>query len=291
MDPLCNPFAPGAGSRPPELAGREELLAQAHLALQRIRLGRSEKSQMLLGLRGVGKTVLLNRIAEQAEALGYEHVQLEAPEGRPLASYLAPALKTILLRLDRVEQARVWAGESMAALRGFASAFKVSLGDVKIGLSEPLRADSGNLEVDLPELLVATAQAAKAADTSVALMIDEVHYLTEDELRGVIVALHRVVQRGLPLILFGAGLPQLAALAGDAKSYAERLFDFPAVAALAQDAAAQAIQNPIEEEGAQIDADALSTIVALTQGYPYFLQEWGKHTLPQRRAPGSPWPT
>lgn len=127
----------------------------------------------------------------------------------------------------------------MAALRGFASAFKVSLGDVKIGLSEPLRADSGNLEVDLPELLVATAQAAKAADTSVALLIDEVHYLTEDELRGLIVALHRVVQRGLPLILFGAGLPQLAALAGDAKSYAERLFDFPAVAALAPDAAAQ----------------------------------------------------
>ena len=138
MDPLRNPFAPGAGSRPPELAGREELLAQSQLALQRIRLGRSEKSQMLLGLRGVGKTFLLNRIAEQAQALGYEHVQLEAPEGRPLASYLAPALKTILLRLDRVEQARVWAGEAMAALRGFASAFKVNLGDVKIGLSELL---------------------------------------------------------------------------------------------------------------------------------------------------------
>lgn len=285
MDPLRNPFAPGAGSRPPELAGREELLVQAQLALQRIRLGRSEKSQMLLGLRGVGKTVLLNRIAEQAEALGYEQVQLEAPEGRPLASYLAPALKTILLRLDRVEQARVWAGEAMAALRGFASAFKVSLGDVKIGLSEPLRADSGNLEVDLPELLVATAQAAKAADTSVALLIDEVHYLTEDELRGLIVALHRVVQRGLPLILFGAGLPQLAALAGDAKSYAERLFDFPAVAALAPNAAAQAIQDPIEDEGAQIHADALSEIVTLTQGYPYFLQEWGKHTWAAAQGP------
>jgi hypothetical protein len=240
---------------------------------------------MLLGLRGVGKTVLLNRIAEQAEALGYEQMQLEAPEGRPLASYLAPALKTILLRLDRVEQARVWAGEAMAALRGFASAFKVSLGDVKIGLSEPLRADSGNLEVDLPELLVATAQAAKAADTSVALLIDEVQYLTEDELRGLIVALHRVVQRGLPLILFGAGLPQLAALAGDAKSYAERLFDFPAVDALAPNAAAQAIQDPIEEEGAQIDADALSTIVTLTQGYPYFLQEWGKHTWAAAQGP------
>jgi hypothetical protein len=278
MDPLRNPFAPGAGSRPPELAGRDALLNQAHLALQRIRLGRSEKSQLLLGLRGVGKTVLLNRIAEQAEALGYEQAQLEAPEGKPLASYLAPALKTILLRLDRVEQARAWAAEAMAALRGFASAFKVSLGEVKVGLSEPPRADSGNLEVDLPELLVATAQAAKAAGTSVVILIDEVQYLTEDELRGLIVALHRVVQRGLPLILFGAGLPQLAALAGDAKSYAERLFDFPAVAALPADAAAQAIQEPIQEEGAQINADALADIVMLTQGYPYFLQEWGKHT-------------
>ena len=278
MDPLRNPFAPGAGSRPPELAGRDALLNQAHLALQRIRLGRSEKSQLLLGLRGVGKTVLLNRIAEQAEALGYEQAQLEAPEGKPLASYLAPALKTILVRLDRVEQARAWAAEAMAALRGFASAFKVSLGEVKVGLSEPPRADSGNLEVDLPELLVATAQAAKAAGTSVVILIDEVQYLTEDELRGLIVALHRVVQRGLPLILFGAGLPQLAALAGDAKSYAERLFDFPAVAALPADAAAQAIQEPIQEEGAQINADALADIVMLTQGYPYFLQEWGKHT-------------
>ncbi len=285
MDPLRNPFAPGAGSRPPELAGRDALLNQAQLALQRVRLGRSEKSQLLLGLRGVGKTVLLNRIAEQAEALGYEVAQLEAPEGRPLASYLAPALKSILLRLDRVEQARAWAGQAMAALRGFASAFKVSVGDVKMGLSEPPRADSGNLEVDLPELLVATALAAKAAETSIVILIDEVQYLSEDELRGLIVALHRVVQRGLPLILFGAGLPQLAALAGEAKSYAERLFDFPAVVALPPDAAAQAIEEPIEVEGARIDADALAEIVGLTQGYPYFLQEWGKHTWAAAKGP------
>ena len=285
MDPLRNPFAPGAGSRPPELAGRDTLLEQALLALKRVQLGRSEKSQVLLGLRGVGKTVLLNRIAEQAEDLGYALVQLEAPEGRPLASYLAPALKTILLRLDRVEQARLWAGQAMAALRGFATAFKVSVGEVKIGLSEPTSADSGNLEVDLPELLVVTAQAAKAASTSVVILIDEVQYLSEDELRGLIVALHRVVQRGLPLILFGAGLPQLAALAGDAKSYAERLFDFPEVSALPPDAAAQAIQEPIEEEGARIEADALAEIVALTQGYPYFLQEWGKHAWATAEGP------
>jgi len=222
--------------------------------------------------------VLLNRIAELAGEIGYEQVQLEAPEGRSLASYLAPALKTLLLRLDRVEQARVWAGEAMAALRGFASAFKVSVGDVKLGLSEPPRADSGNLEVDLPELLVATAQAAKAADTSVVLLIDEVQYLAEEELRGLIMALHRIAQKGLPLILFGAGLPQLAALAGEAKSYAELLFAFPEIGALDPASAAQAIVEPILEEGAWIDADALAEIVRLTEGYPYFLQEWGKHT-------------
>lgn len=285
MDPLRNPFAPGAGSRPPELAGRSALLQEAELALQRVRLGRAEKSKMLLGLRGVGKTVLLNRIAEVAEAIGYEQAQLEAPEGRPLATYLVPALKSILLRLDRVEQAKAWAGEAMAALRGFAGVFKVSVGDVKLGLSEPIRADSGNLEVDLPELLVSTARAAEAAGTSVVILIDEVQYLAEDELRGLIVALHRIAQKGLPMILFGAGLPQLAALAGEAKSYAERLFDFPAVGALEPEAACQAIADPIREEGAAITEEALAEIVRVTEGYPYFLQEWGKHTWQQAMGP------
>ena len=285
MDPLRNPFAPGAGSRPPELAGRSTLLRDAELALRRVRLGRAEKSQMLLGLRGVGKTVLLNRIAEQAEAIGYEQAQLEAPEGRPLADYLVPALKTILVRLDRIEQAKAWAGEAMAALRGFSSAFKVSLGDVKLGLSEPPRADSGNLEVDLPELLVSTARAAQAAETSVVILIDEVQYLSENELRGLIVALHRISQKGLPMILFGAGLPQLAALAGEAKSYAERLFDFPSVGALDRAAATQAIADPIHDEGASISEEALEEIVRVTEGYPYFLQEWGKHTWQQASGP------
>lgn len=285
MDPLRNPFAPGAGSRPPELAGRSALLEAAELALRRVRLGRAEKSQMLLGLRGVGKTVLLNRIAELAESIGYEQAQLEAPEGRPLAAYLVPALKSMLLRLDRVEQARAWASEAMAALRGFAGAFKVSVGEVKLGLSEPVRADSGNLEVDLPELLVSTARAAQAAGTSVVILIDEVQYLTEDELRGLIVALHRIAQKGLPMILFGAGLPQLAALAGEAKSYAERLFDFPGVGALDLQAAGQAIADPIRDEGAGITAEALAEIVRVTEGYPYFLQEWGKHTWNQANGP------
>ena len=278
MDPLRNPFAPGAGSRPPELAGRDEIIESARIALGRVRLGRAEKSQMLLGLRGVGKTVLLNRISELAEDSGYSVVMLEAPEGQRFARYLAPALKAVILRLSRIERARGHAARAMGALRGFASAFKVTIGDVEFGVTEPPTADSGNLEVDLPELLLATGQTARAAETSVCICLDEVQYLTEEDLRGLIVALHRVAQRGLPVVLFGAGLPQVAAMAGEAKSYAERLFDYPEVGALTNEAAVTAVREPVREEGADITDDSLRRIVTVTEGYPYFLQEWGKHT-------------
>lgn len=232
---------------------------------------------MLLGLRGVGKTVLLNRIEGMAGDIGYLTVLMEAPEGQRLAAYLAPSLKSALLRLSRVERAKDYAARAMGALRGFASVFKVSIGEVEFGVAEPEIADSGNLEVDLPELLIATAEAAKAAETSVAVFVDEVQYLTEEDLRALIVALHRIVQKGLPLVLFGAGLPQVAALAGEAKSYAERLFDYPGVGPLDPEAAETAVREPIQDEGAAIEPAALRQIVQVTKGYPYFLQEWGKH--------------
>ncbi len=286
MNPLRNPFSPGAGASPPELAGREKVIEAATIALHRIRRGKPEKSQMLLGLRGVGKTVLLNKISDLAENLGYQVVMLEAPEGQRLAQYLAPALKSALLRLSKVEKAKDYASRAIGALRGFASAFKVSVGEVDVTVTEAPAADSGNLEIDLPELLLAIGQAAKAADSSVALLVDEVQYLDEEDLRALIVALHRIAQRGLPLVLFGAGLPQVAALAGEAKSYAERLFDYPAIGALADDAARRAVREPIRDEGADIEAEALDRIVAVTHGYPYFLQEWGKHSWNQ--APKSP---
>ncbi len=221
-----------------------------------------------------------------AEEKGHLVVQLEAPEGQKLAEYLAPALKSVLLRLSRVEQAKDYATRAMGALRGFASVFKVSIGEVGFGVAEPPTADSGNIEFDLPELLIATAQAAKAADTSVAVFVDEVQYLSEEDLRALIVALHRVAQKGLPLVLFGAGLPQVAALAGEAKSYAERLFDYPEVGPLDPSAAERAVREPVRSEGADIDAGALHEIVEVTQGYPYFLQEWGKHAW--NTAPRSP---
>lgn len=241
---------------------------------------------MLLGLRGVGKTVLLNRIGEIAEEIGYLVVQLEAPEGQRLAEYLAPPMKAVLLKLSRVEKARELTTRAMGALRGFAGAFKVSVGEIELGLSAPPAADSGNLEVDLPELFLAVAAAAKAADTSVAICLDEVQYLAEGDLRSLIVALHRIAQKNMPLVLFGAGLPQIAALAGEAKSYAERLFDFPEVGPLHPDAAADAVREPITDEQQQINDDALERIVEVTQGYPYFLQEWGKHAW--NTAPHSP---
>ena len=286
MDRLDNPFAPGAGAPPPELAGRSDIIDLANVSLHRVRRGRPEKSQMLLGLRGVGKTVLLNRIRTLAEDLEYHTVLLEAPEDRPLAVYLSPALKSVLLRLSRVEQAKEYAASAMAALRGFASAFKASIGEIDFGLNELPTADSGNIEVDLPELLSKTGRAAQAAGSSIVLLIDEVQYLSEPDFRALIVSLHQATQQGLPLVCFGAGLPQIAALAGDAKSYAERLFDFPEVGALTPDAARQAIREPVQDENAKIAPDALDAIVSLTEGYPYFLQEWGKHTW--NHAPQSP---
>jgi hypothetical protein len=232
---------------------------------------------MLLGLRGVGKTVLLNRIGLLAEETGYLVVQLEAPEGQRLATYLAPALKSTLLKLSKRAQAKDLAARAMGALRGFASAFKVSIGEVEFGVSEPQAADSGNIEIDLPELLIVIAEAARASSSSVAILIDEVQYLVEQDLRGLIVALHRVSQRALPLVLFGAGLPQIAALAGEAKSYAERLFDYPEVGPLAVGAARTALREPILDEGAEIEEHALDEIIKVTKCYPYFIQEWGKH--------------
>ena len=202
MDPVRNPFAPGAGTPPPELAGRGAILGVTSLALQ-----------------------------------------------------------------------------SLSTLRSFAAAFKVSVGEIKLSLSESpaVLADSGNLEVDLPELLLQVAQVARAAGRVLVVLLDEVQYLSAEELRSLIVALHRAAQKGLPVILFGAGLPQVAALAGEAKSYAERLFAFPALGPLSPEAAAEAVREPVEHEGAALEPAALAEIVERTQGYPYFLQEWGKH--------------
>lgn len=281
MDPIRNPFAPGAGTPPPELAGRDELRESLRVSIERTRLGRPAKSAMLVGLRGVGKTVLLDRIRLDAEASGIHTVRIEAPEGRSLPAILAPQLRQGLLRLSRLDAARDYAVRGLRALTGFASKLKVTYNDIEVGFdfeAEPGLADNGDLEHDLQALFEQVGLAAKAAQTAVALFIDELQYVEEDQLAALITAMHRTEQQQLPVILIGAGLPQLRGQMGNAKSYAERLFEFPEIGPLPDEAARQAIGRPIEHEGAAIQRDAVERILGLTEGYAYFLQEWGSHT-------------
>jgi len=278
LDPVKNPFSPGAGSPPPELAGRAPILEQVRILLGRVRLGKSEKSLMLTGLRGVGKTVLLNEVRRMAEEAGYRTVMIEAQEEKALGPQLAAPLKTVFFDLDRLAQAGDRAKRGLRVLRSFLSGLKVKVGDVEVGLDiepETGAADSGDIGIDLPNLFEALGEAAKERSTAVAILIDEIQYLSSNELGAVIMAMHRMQQRQLPVVLLGAGLPVLPGLAGESKSYAERLFAFPDVGALSQQDVSQAISEPALLEGVRINEDALVEIYRLTKGYPYFIQEWG----------------
>lgn len=247
----------------------------------RTQRGRHSKSVLIVGLRGVGKTVLLNRIREIADEQGYVAEMIEAPENKSLAALITPAVRSLILRLDRGEQVGNAAKRAFRVLRGFAAAIKVSYNDIEISLdgeTEPGIADSGDLEIDLPELLIALGEAAKERGTAAALIMDELQYLSEVEMSALIVGMHKVAQRQLPLILFGAGLPQLVGLTGRSKSYAERLFDFPVAGPLSLDDARTALRSPALEEGADFTEPAIRRIFDVTEGYPYFLQEWGYHS-------------
>lgn len=284
MDPVRNPYAPGAGTPPAELAGRDDLREQVRVGVERLRRGLPAKSVLMVGLRGVGKTVLLDRMRDDAEASGVHTVRIEAPEGRSLPALLAPQLRLALLRLSRQQKARVLAQRALRALAGFAKSLKLKYADIEVGLDfepEPGLADNGDLEHDLQALLEAVGEAARSADTALVMFIDELQYVKEEELAALITALHRCAQRRLPVTLVGAGLPQLPGRMGRAKSYAERLFDFPQVGPLDDAAARLAITRPAEQQGVKIDATAVAAIVHKTQGYPYFLQEWGKHAWDQ----------
>jgi hypothetical protein len=279
MDPITNPFAPGAGTQPPELAGRDSLREIVRVALERIRIGRATKSVLMVGLRGVGKTVLLDRMREDAESAGIQALRIEAPEGRSLPAMIAPELRVALLKLSRNAQAKQLAQRALQGLAGFVKALKVTYSDIEVGLDfdpEPGLADNGDLEHDLQALLEAVGEAGKQAGTALAVFVDELQYVPEKELAALITALHRAAQRRLPVVLVGAGLPQLRGRMGKAKSYAERLFDFPEIGPLPPDAAKTAISKPLHQHGVAIDEDALDQILLHTHGYPYFLQEWGK---------------
>ncbi len=289
MDAIKNPFSPGAGSPPPELVGREGILEQARVLLGRVKEGRPEKSLLLTGLRGVGKTVLLNEVERLAAKTGYRTVQLEAHEDKALAALLVPPLRKLLFELDRVAGAGDKAKRGLAVLKGFMNGVKLKMGDIEVGLDiEPEKgaADSGDLESDLPNLFMAVAEAAEERRTPVALLIDELQYFSAQELSALIMAMHKMQQRQLPVVLLGAGLPILPRLAGESKSYAERLFSFPDIGALSEPDANKALQDPTKAVGVEFEGAALKEIFRLTQGYPYFIQEWGYQSW--NRAAGPP---
>lgn len=289
MDRVRNPFSPGAGSPPPELVGRDGILEDARVLFARTLTGKPEKSILLTGLRGVGKTVLLNEMERVAKNAGYRTLLVEAHESKQLPALLAPLLRRLLFDLDRSAGAGNLARRGLGVLKSFLGAIKISYGDFEAGLDiepEAGSADSGDLEADLPSLFSVVAEAAQERSTGVALLIDEVQYLNAKELNALIMALHLMQQRQLPLVLVGAGLPTLPALAGNAKSYAERLLQFPNIGPLAKADVHRALQEPVAKEGVSFTDGALDEIFRLTQGYPYFVQEWGY--MSWNRAESSP---
>lgn len=280
MDPLQNPFSPGAGSPPPELAGRKDILDQAMLTLARVKRGKAEKSILLIGLRGTGKTVLLHEISRLAEDQGYQAVMIESHEKKTLPEILLPELRRVLFALDIGQMISSKVKRAFRVLKSFVSNVRLNLriSDIDFGIDiEPEKgtADSGDLESDLAQVFIAIGEAAQDRNTAVAIIIDELQYLKDEELSSLIMATHKVSQKSLPVVVVGAGLPQLVGKAGRAKSYAERLFDYPELGPLKKEDAKSALQEPVQREGISFSEDALEEIIKVTEGYPYFLQEWG----------------
>lgn len=281
MNPITNPYSPGAGAQPRELAGRDKIREQVRVSIERLKRGNPAKSVLMVGLRGVGKTVLLDQMRKDSDSCGSYTVRVEAPEGRSLPAMLAPQLRQVLLRVSRIDAAKDVAQRGLRALAGFVKALKVNYQDIEVGLDfdpEPGLADNGDLEGDLASLLEQIGLAARSATTTIVIFIDELQYVKEQQLAALISALHRCAQSNLPVTIVGAGLPQLRGMTGNAKSYAERLFDFPMIGPLAEPEAAQAIVKPAKNEGVDFAPDAVAEIISRTRGYPYFLQEWGKHS-------------
>jgi AAA ATPase domain len=275
MDPRTNPYAPGAGSRPPELAGRDAITDRASINLDRLRNGLQARSVILYGLRGVGKTVLLNTIVATAESNGFTTVSLEAPEDRPLPQSLIPPLHAALRKLSIGARATDLIAIARRKLASFARTFKVRYEGFDLELDlEPL---SGDLEYDLGELLAAIGEAARSRGTAVLLSVDELQYVVEPELRALISAFHQISQKQLPVFLIAAGLPQLLGQMGEAKSYAERLFTFEMIGPLDAPAATDALCKPAARSNVFFASEAIDKILNETKGYPYFLQEWGRH--------------
>lgn len=282
MDAMRNPFNPGAGTAPPFLVGRDRELEAIAVAIGRISLGRFERSIMLKGLRGVGKTVLLNEFGKSAVTAGWLHEHIEATEDVRIAAALAALARRALLKLSVIARSKDRATRALGALRSFIKVH-VPLGGDAGSLTidfDPVQgaADSGQLDGDISGLFVELGEAARAAGTGVLFTIDEIQYLAKAEFSALIIGLHRVSQLGLPVLVVGAGLPSLPGLAGEARSYAERLFRYVDVGSLSPSDARSALELPVQSEGAEWSSDALDEALSHTRGYPYFLQEIGKQS-------------
>jgi hypothetical protein len=275
MDPRTNPYSPGAGSRPPELAGRDEIIERASINLDRLRNGLQARSVVLYGLRGVGKTVLLNTIVANAEASGFTTVSLEAPEDGSLPQSLIPPLHAALRKLS----IGVFASDALKAakrkLLSFSRVFRVKYEGFELELD--LEALSGDLAYDLGEVLSSIGEAAKSSNTALLISIDELQYVRESDLRALITSLHQISQKQQPVFVIAAGLPQLVGQMGEAKSYAERLFVFELIGPLDTAAATDALCKPAARLNVDFEELAVSKVLSETKGYPYFIQEWGRH--------------
>ena len=278
MDPVSNPYSPGAGTRPPALVGRDKQLADLDVAMQRLLRGRDGRGQLLTGLRGVGKTVLLNEFERIADRRGFFHHHIEVEEDGLLPGRIASAMRMVLLQMD----ARRRIGARVRRALGVVKAFSIKLPDgPEFGVDiEPVSgpADTGDLAVDLAGLFVELGEVARDHECGVLLTIDELHYVPRRVLAALVLGLHRANQLALPVIIAGAGLPSLPTLAGEAKSYAERMFTFPEIGSLSETDAKRALADPAAEEDVEWEPEALDRVLTFTRGYPYFLQEFGKQT-------------
>lgn len=280
MKPDANPYAPGAGSPPPELAGRDVILDEARIAVRRSKLGRHARSLIFVGLRGVGKTVLLNEvqaIAEEEDVVT-SLFEIGADGNRRFSIAIIKTMRTALFKLDRTRGVNEHVKRGLRVLKSFIGSVRIKYGDIEFSIDvdeEPGIADSGMLTQDLAEVFVAAGEAAKARKSAIIILIDEIQNLPREEFEALIMAVHRTNQKGLPIMVVGAGLPLIVKMAGDVKSYAERLFEYPEIGPLDEKEARRALVKPAIESDVEFIDEAVDAVIQRTKGYPYFLQEWG----------------
>lgn len=278
MDPIKNPYRPGAGTKPTFLAGRDEIIEKAEILLKRVKAGNPQRSLMLYGLRGVGKTVLLNKFSNIAEAEEYIVEQIEMSENDDFKKVIANYFRKVLLKVNKIENAKAMLKRALGVLK----AFSVSLPDgpeIKIDVDAITgEGDSGDFETDLTDLFSNIGQAAREENKCICILIDETQYLKEKDMAALIASCHKVSQKELPIVVICAGLPSIAALSGDAKSYAERLFEFIPITYLENPEDRKAIIEPARSLDVEYEEDAIVESLKISKGYPYFIQEIGKHT-------------